>query len=762
MRADGPDPEAPPLEGSRASDAVPRFSNDPADAEWISRARDSYRASDDWFNSSLRKQAEANLAHFRSKHRPGSKYNSELYQKKSHVFRPKTRSMVRRSDAAMAIAFFSTQDVVNVAPVNESNPAQRVAATVHGALLNYRLENTIPWFITAVGASQDAAVNGVVISKQYWERQTRRQRVANVYEEEDGSTTIDISTEEQVLSDQPRVKLIALENFRIDPAADWTDPINSSPYCIELCPVYIYELLEGMDRVNPRTGRPEYRRYDVGVLQAALQQDWDSIRQMREGNRVDKYDQPNIAIDEYRTVWVHKSIYRVNGEDWYVETIGTELLLTDPELAEDVFPHLEGKERPYSLGYASIEAHVAFPQSPVEMTAGLQEEINDVANLRLDNVKLAISKRWFVRRGMGVDVPTLVRNIPSSVVFMTDTAADVKEVASQDVTRSSYEEQDRLNVEFDDLGGSFSSASVASNRALNETVGGMSMLTGDASQIQEFQVRTICETWAERVMRHLVRLEATHETDEDILMEVVATSGLPLELIQQTLHHKTRVRVNVGFNATQPEKRIGKLMLAMDAVGKLMPDALQELDRGEIVKEIFGAVGYRDGSRFLPNIAKGGQEDPRIKQLQQQVQQLTQIIETKQVEQQGKIQVAQIGAQALLQRADMDNAARYELAMLETTIRMKEMELEKIDRILAGEGVDTKRKELMLQREALSHSINDDNREFLLKVQQAAQPQQPQRGAGGSKPKGAMNLPGNDKAGVISREQFGEIPQAAG
>lgn len=760
MRAESQDPRhTPHLEGSATYDGETRFS-EPGDAPWISRARDAYTAGNDWFNSSLRKKAEENLAHFRSVHKPGSKYNNEAYLKKSRVFRPKTRSMVRRSDAAMAIAFFSTQDVVNCTPVNPSKPEHVLAADVHNALLNYRLNHTVPWFLVAVGAAQDAAVQGVVISKQVWERKTRRQAYADVFEEADGSITIDQGTEEIVISDKPRIDLLPLENVRLDPAADWTDPVNSSPYFIELCPVYIHELLEGMDRTNPRTGKPEYRRYEPGVLQAALQQDWDSIRKMREGQRVDKY-QNDIAIDDYRVVWVHKGFYRVNGEDWYVETIGTEMLLTEPELAADVFPHLEGKERPYAMGYASIEAHMAIPESPVSMTSGVQEEINEIANLRLDNVKLALNKRWFVRRGMGVDVPTLIRNVPSSAVFMNDPASDVREVATQDVTRSSYEEQNRLAMEFDELGGNFSSASVGSNRQLNETVGGMSLLASDASQIQEFQIRTISETWAEKVMRQMVRLEATYETDEEILDIVASTTSMPLEIVLQVQSLPSVVRCNVGFNATQPEKRIGKLLLACDALNKINPMILQRIDTNEVMKEIMGAVGFRDGARFFPDMA-GGQQDPRIQQLEQQVQQLTQMLQSRMAETQarveGSIQVAQIASQTALQKAQMDATVRMEIATLQARIKAAEVELSKLDRMIDAEKEDTKRRELYLQREALSHSISSDNREFALKVQAAAESAAQAKSA--AAPKGAKNLAGNDKAGVISRQQYDAIPQS--
>ena len=46
--------------------------------------------------------------------------------------------------------------------------------------------------------------------------------------------------------------------------------------------------------------------------------------------------------------------------------------------------------------------------------------------------------------------------------------------------------------------------------------------------------------------------------------------------------------------------------------------------------EIFNAAGYQDGARFFNNMEGGG--DPRLGILQQRIDQLTKMIETKQVE----------------------------------------------------------------------------------------------------------------------------------
>lgn len=748
-----------PLEGAR-NDAVTQV--DPDDADWLTIARDAYTSGRDWFDTSIRMQTEKALAHFRNQHAPGSKYHTDLYIKKSRTFRPKTRALVRRTEAAVAVAFFSTQDLVHVSPVNESKPEQRDSAEVHNCLLNYRLENTIPWFMTLIAAAQDAAVTGVVISHQYWHYEDEREDVVNVFEEQDGTQTYEMGERRITKNDKPCVGMVPLENLILDPAANWTDPINTSPYVIEMVPMYVWELDQQARAINPRTGKPVYRYMERKFVAAAIHQDWDSIRKMREGSeRIDKYDNTQ-HVNQYQMVWVRKTIVRVDGRDWCFDTLGAEMMLSDPEPLADKYPHLEGKERPYVMGVMQIEAHKMYPQSPAMIVDGLQEEINDVANLRLDNVKLALNARAFVRRGAGVDLLTLLRNVPGSAVLMSDPDRDVKETRPQDVTRSSYEEHDRLNLEFDELSGNFSAASIGSNRRLNETVGGMSMLSSDASQVKEYEVRTFAETWVEGVMRQLVQMSAWYETDEVVLDVVASRANLPLERVMQVIKEPVNTRVEVGFSATNPQARVGRVLFALDSLSKAAPQLMQGLDTAELAKEVFGALGFRDGARFFPALA--GDEDPRIAQLQQQVQQLTQMLESKaqekQIDAQSRENVANINAQARLQAQSLSIGLNTRLGQLKAMIENQRLQLEQVDRQLAIESLDVKRRELYMSREALSHEIQDSNRRFMMELQQAV-PQSPdqveikksQRADGGT----ASSIKG--PAGVIARDQYGLVPQ---
>jgi hypothetical protein len=736
---------------------------DNADGFWLSRARDAYSGGRDWFDNSIRKVLEANMAHFRNQHAPGSKYHSDVYRKKSHSFVPRSRAMVRRTEAATAIAFFATRELLNVEPINDAKPEQRDGAQVKHALINYRLENTVPWFLLVIGAAQDASNTGVVISRQTWKFKTRPKMMLDVYED---SVTGELSYEEtqdtETIYDQPDIQLVPVENLVIDPACDWMDPINSSPYLIELVPMYVYEIEEKMRQTNPRTGKPEYRTLDRSLLGAAIHQDWDSIRRMREGARVDKYEHTSF-VNAYQKVWVHRNIVRVDDRDWCYDTLGTELVLSDPEPIEDVYPHLPPMRRPYSMGTLAIETHKLYPMAPMEMVSETQRDLNDIRNLRMDNVKLGLNKRYFIRRGAGVDITTLLRNVPGSGVLMNNPDGDVKETQPQDVTSSAYQEQDRINLEFDEVGGSFSAASIGSNRKLNETVGGMTLLSADASQVKEYEIRTLAETWVEDVLEQVSFLEQTYESDVEVLESVAATARLPLDRVVEVLKAKVRTICNVGFNATSPERRMAKIMLAIEAFSKFAPHMLQGLDPLELAKEIFGAVGFRDATRFFPNL--NGQEDPRILQLQQQIQELQQIIDTKQIEVQGRVQVAQVTGEYRLAATQMQTGVAAQLGALQYEIKAQELRLQEIDRQLAMEKADKERRELFLEREALSHSVQEANRRFqleLLKLAREPKQQSGGKGGTGAARTGAYNLPGNDRAGVISRDRYGSVPQHEG
>lgn len=638
----------------------------------LRRAQEAFSASTSYFDNNNRVKIENAYRHFQNRHHAGSKYYKDSYKYRSKGFRPKTRAFVRASEAKAMAAFFSNQDVVSVDAQDSNNPAQSASALICKELLNYRLTTTIPWFQLCMGGIQDANITGVVCSYQYW--LTRAENVltpiANEFGEqvydESGAPIYEEST--RIIDDKPVIELRPINNIRFSPTASWIDPINTSPYLIDIIPMHIIDVESKMSEVDGKTGEPKWNKLTRAQMLSSRRNTDDTIDQVRRGETEDPM-QVNLAeiINDYTTIWVHRNFIRYAEEDYVFYTCGTEHLLTDPVPIEDVYWH---GERPYTLGFASIEAHRVMPDSPVHLSSGLQQEANEIRNQRLDNVKLVLNKRFFGRRGSQIDYQSLMRNAAGSVTLMNDPRADVVPVDFQDVTSSSYAEQDRVNMDFDELTGAFSSSSVASNRQLNETVGGMSMLRAGGNEINEYAIRTISETWIEPLMRQLVKLEQKYETDTVVLgiaadkAKIFERFGMDIRL-DELLEQSLTTRVNLGLDATDPMAKVGKLTFAIGRVSEILANQAPGLNKEEAVKEIFGSLGYKDGSRFYDPRQAG--PDPQVEQMQQamqamqqQIQQMQAMLMDRSEERKIKFEIAERDRQAKL--ADSEQARQAKLA----------------------------------------------------------------------------------------------------
>jgi hypothetical protein len=199
----------------------------------------------------------------------------------------------------------------------------------------------------------------------------------------------------------------------------------------------------------------------------------------------------------------------------------------------------------------------------------------------------------------------------------------------------------------------------------------MNLLAGDANTIAEYQLRLFSSSWVEPVLKQIVRLEQAYETDETILAIAGGKARIQQfgvdRVTDQMLQGMVTVRISVGFGATNPQQRVEKLVMGLNSVGQFVPALLQGLDGREIITEIFGAIGYKGAERFFPQLNQD-QEDPAITQLKQQVQQLTQALEQRQVEQQGRLQVEQERSRSRREIEDLRNQARFEIEKLKAQL----------------------------------------------------------------------------------------------
>jgi hypothetical protein len=653
-----------------------------------------------YVTQNVQRNWDRSIRAFRNEHFAGSKYTQKEYRLRSQIFRPKTRAAVRKDMAAAASSLFSTTDAISCEPGDESSLEQRASAAIIKELLNYRTDRTggraaIPWFRVSMGARQDALLQSVCCSKQSWKLEQRvRKHMQPVFDldpatgepvldplsgeplpllDENGQEIMEEVEVTEILCDRPDVQLIPLENVIIDPAADWLDPIQTSAYFIVKFPMRKYEI-EAKQRspMNP-WHKVEWEKLRASDRTKTFSQ---SVRQSREGGQ-DRFDQTATGTGDFEVVWVHEVFMRVGDEDVHFWSIDDRAYLTDPVPVDEVYP-AHGGERPYTWGIASLEAHRLFPMAPAESWQPMQQEINDLANLRLDQVKLNVSPVAFVTRGRNIDLAALQRRGPNSIILRTG-EDDIEWDRPPEVPNSAYAEMERLNSDFDDLAGQFNSASVQTNRSMNETVGGMKLIAGNANVVGEFDLRTWIETWVEPTLAQVVKLLQYYESDERVL----ALCGERAKLFQkfgvdqitdELLQEQVTVRVNVGIGNGSPQERLGKFAAATQTIAPMwgshpkVQSGELELDIEEIFQEVFGLTGYRDGGkRFIkkgqPRANPVAEAEAAKKQAETQDKEAAARLKEAQAKQVGvdtQLSVAEMMHGAMMDRAQLVHKARTE------------------------------------------------------------------------------------------------------
>lgn len=620
--------------------------------DWLKRTQEAFDNSTEYIDQNCRADWDYSLRAFRNEHSAGSKYLAEEFKSRSRLFRPKTRSIIRKNEAAAAVALFSNMEIVDLQPGNPDDPVSVAGRDAMKAVLEYRLSRTIPTFEICMGGVQDAQTQGMVISYQYWKYETRNGKK---------------------IKDEPCIELRPIENIRIDAAADWADPIESSPYFFDIIPMFVCDVKAMMNNKDPKTGQPKWKKYEDSVIFKALPDEIDSTRRSRTGKGTEKErDKKNVSA--YDTVWVMRCFMRDDeGLDYTYYTLGTDALLTKPQPIEEVYFH--GK-RPYVIGYSILETHRVFKSSMPMLTKPLQQETNDVANQRLDNVKFVLNKRWLVARGRQVDVNSLVRNVPGGVTLTTDPKTDVQESNWPDVTSSAYVEQDRISADFDDLAGNFTPSTRVANNAMNDTLGGSKMAAMGAGVMTDYLLRTIIETWWEPVLRQLILLEQYYETDEVVLAVAAKKARLfprygLSRITDDLLAQEVNLSVNVGMGASNPQQRMQNFLFATQAAVGLINAAPPSLNIQEAIKEIFSNAGYRDGSRFFSE-----KQDPRLAKAMQIISQLQNAVQDKRMELSAGMQQEQMKLQSNERTKAAEIRVNYERIQGDLRIRQAELALE--------------------------------------------------------------------------------------
>jgi hypothetical protein len=686
-------------------DGVQKGNEAPADAPTefkpIQCFKDNIRRSREYQGQKLTTPWARNYRAFANRHMNGSKYETLRYRNRSKIFKGKTRTAVRKNDATAAASMFSTEDVVSITPERSSDKLQASAAKFLHAALNYRLDRSNKWagpnwFLTAMGARQDSQITGICVTKQYWEYEEKTvPRAVEIVSQEivlddAGMPMTDWMTGQPVMQDvieegivdevvvaRDRLMIVNIpaEHAYMDFSADWRDPIQEGGFFIAAFPTRLDDvehIIAGQSERNVMGGKAWRSDIDLSQLRAAKtekERQSASVRRAREQG-TDPYETARQG-DNNDVIWLYECFYRMAGEDWHWWMLGENTLLSDPIPVEEAYP-AHGGDRPYVRGVGALEAHRVYPMAPVESWQQAQQEINDITNLSLDALKMGISPITKIKKGRGVDLKAVQNRGPDASILVSE-PDDVTFDRAPAPPSDSVAYVNILSNDFDDLAGVFSQSSVQSNRQLNETVGGMQLLSMNAGALTEYDLRVWVETWAEPCLAQCVKLIRYYESDEIVIAVAGENAGLienidmeveegldpeeqsqaePVEqpvrigieeVLGQLDDAQVSVKINVGIGALNSDQRLGKLMGAVKGTLEMMPLLEAEgttPNASAMAQELWGLSGYKDADRFFTRKKKGEEGPPPE-------------IQKAMLDQKGKAEIAQMNNDTKIQIEQM-------------------------------------------------------------------------------------------------------------
>lgn len=479
---------------------------------------------DDVLISNLRKDNQAWEEHFTAQAQTQWDEAIKLWQARhlqspragrSKLFIQKPRSGVRRINADLLDAFFSSPDYVTVKPGRDKRSDDVMAARVRQIYLNHVYSsNPINWFKICFSAFDDGCVLNVIAAEVSWIKEidriefTQNTPILNpvtgepLIDPDAGGALMDSvkKTMEILIRDEPQVRLIPPDRIGFDPRVSWED-IYAGQFIIHKDPMLYQELLK-IAKTDSKIDKEallkavSYHRLNTNIVAATR------------GESGYTFDDPaRKEID----VW--KYYYKVMGKWWAAWLNGSLSVLRKPESISD-----KHGLPPIILGFLDPESHKVYSPSKVHQNRDNFVQLNGIRNQRMDNVARIMNQHAIVSRDKNVDLASLVNRRPLGYTLCDGDPRDaVFYEQIPDLKASSYNEETIVDRDIQELFGvNDLSQGVDSSRS-NELATQSVIRQENMNKKSAVNVRMIAESFIVPVSRRVLQLADEHVSLETLL-----------------------------------------------------------------------------------------------------------------------------------------------------------------------------------------------------------------------------------------------------
>lgn len=536
---------------------------------------------------------------YNSIHHTGEKYLEKKYGK-SKYYVPKTHEFVKNQLAQVTQAYFQNPDFLSFDPANDNDIVAVMSAEYYTAVINYRFQQSNNWWMRFIHIGYTSGImHNLSIAKVDWDVEKKR----------------------------PSAIPILIERFRLDPHADPLDPIESSPYLINIQEMYVADIKKKMDKKN----KFPWNDIDDDQLQKSLVSSFEQdVNVFRQKDHYDPAKSSGAIADELAKVFVHENIVKVDDQDYVFYTLGTFEMLSPAYKLEDVYP----QGRPYVMGCLFPEENKIYSASILDHAYEPQRQINDYTNIVFDSAKIQVWPVTLIRAQSGLDQNAYSNAGAGTVLLARDPQRDVVQITKQTSPQSLRQDIPLLMSNFDSVVGGVSNSTTALGQN-QETATGQNMAAQTQNQVTESYLRHFHESFVVPVIQKILRVEQLFGyKDTKFVNKIFSKNDLVNKYHDQLVaagyaekafnitsaftNAELDLFVNVGMGAVSPQQRFERLIAALAQIRQAFPSIDQEMNTEEWVKEIMALQGYKNFARFMK---KGA--DPKITELTQQVQALT-------------------------------------------------------------------------------------------------------------------------------------------
>ncbi len=536
---------------------------------------------------------------YNSEHYTEEKYCEDDYTRNKHYV-PKSHEFVKNSVSQVVQAYFLNPEFIYLTPEVTEDVVSGMSAEYFTYVLNKRLKSKNNWWLTFIEmTAQSGFIHNMCIAKVDWDV--------------DGKYSIAVP--------------IMLERLRLDPYADPLDPIGTSAFIIHQTEMYV-------DDLKAKQKEDGWLPFEVEDLQENFVSSVTSDDDITTSKFKEGYNpqEGHSAVDpELQKVFIHENIIRENNKYYVFYTLGTSKMLTKVMPIEDVYP----QGLPFVMAPLYPEEMKIYATAPLDHAYPAQKLINDYTNSAMDAIDQVAWPVNIIKANSGFDAKKLKKVGPNSFIEARNPQSDIVQLTKQVQPQALRGEIPFLMNNFDSTVGGLPNSTVSAEGG-DTTATGQNMRYRSQSQVINMYLMNYNEKFIEPVIELMLKCEKIFGLKEEKFVQKVFKNTKLLERYSVRLQEAgidpnsfeidkefadadMNLAVNVGMGAVSPQMRIEQFLASLNAIRNILPNVQTQLDTKEIIKELMSLNGYKDYNRFFTT-----QDDPRIAELQQTVQQLQQ------------------------------------------------------------------------------------------------------------------------------------------